>query len=192
MQIDRPIAIALTLFVILLMVFFWVVPEYKTFGKLRTELGEKRAEYNAEFDYFASITRTYFDLQARQDDVKKIDDALPSNPDLGKLMYFLQRTAKENGMMVTELILSKSSPTSAAAKNNIKEAVFSVDIVGDYISLGKFIVAIEKSARLLEVANISFSSPTGSIMQSSPSLTPTQFQTQQIYNFTLQIKANSY
>ena len=48
MQIDRPIAIALILFIILLLVFFLVVPEYNTFKSLQTQLGEKKAEYNAE------------------------------------------------------------------------------------------------------------------------------------------------
>ena len=81
MQIDRPIAIALTLFIILLLVFFLVVPEYKTFGRLQTELGEKKAEFNAEYDYYAAITKTYYDLQSRKEDIRKIDDALPQDPE---------------------------------------------------------------------------------------------------------------
>ena len=66
MTFDRPIAIAITLFIILLLVFFLVVPEYKTFAKLQTELGEKKAEFNAEFDYYAAITKTFDDLQNSQ------------------------------------------------------------------------------------------------------------------------------
>ena len=56
MQVDRPIAAAIILFIILLLVFFLVTPEYKTFKKLQSELGEKKAEFNAEFDYYAEIT----------------------------------------------------------------------------------------------------------------------------------------
>ena len=55
MQIDRPITIGLILFVILLLIFFLVSPEYKTFVKLQTELGEKKAEFNAEYAYFSAI-----------------------------------------------------------------------------------------------------------------------------------------
>ena len=94
MTIDRPIAIALTLFIILVLVFFLVVPEYNTFTTLQTQLGEKIAEFNAQHDYYAAIAKTYDDLQKHQDDIKKIDTALPAlpqDPTLGKLIYFLKK-----------------------------------------------------------------------------------------------------
>ena len=108
MQIDRPIAIAITLFVILLVVFFLVVPEYRTFKNLQTDLGIKRAEYRAEFDYYVEIAKTYAELKVREDEVKKIDDALPvalpaaNDPTLAKVLYFLNETAKENGLIIKE------------------------------------------------------------------------------------------
>lgn len=181
MTIDRPITIALILFIILLLVFFLVVPEYKIFGKLQTELGEKKAEFNAEFDYYAAITKTYFDLQSRQDVLKKIDDALPQDPTLGKTIYFLQETAKENGLIVKDLFLSKSSPGSPSglSKSNVsggvKDIVFSMDLLGGYPSLGGFMASLEKSSRIFEITSISFGSVSG-----PP------------YSFSLQIKTYSY
>ena len=84
MTIDRPITIAVILFVILLLVFFLVAPEYNTFKKLQVELGEKKAEFNAEYDYYAAIVKTYSELQSRQDDIKKIDDNALSKHDTEK------------------------------------------------------------------------------------------------------------
>ena len=177
MQIDRPIVIALLLFIILLLVFFLVVPEYNTFVSLQSQLGEKTAEYNAQFDYYAAITKTYYDLQSRQDDVKKIDDALPQVPDLGSLVYFLQETAKENGLVTKDLFLSKSSSNNSNSNisSSIKDIVFSVDLLGSYASLENFIIALEESSRIFEVTNISFGS------SSNPP-----------YSFSLQIKTHSY
>ena len=175
MHIDRPIAIALTLFIILLLVFFLVMPEYRTFGKLQTELGEKKAEFNAKYDYYAAITKTHYDLQSRQDDVDKIDNALPQNSDLGQVVYFLQKTAKDNGLIMKDLFLSKSS-LSNVQSNSIKDIIFSIDLSGDYISLEGFIRSLEKSARLFEITNISFGSTGKSTLQS----------------FSLQIKIHSY
>ncbi|MCX6718706.1 MAG: hypothetical protein NTY81_03865 [Candidatus Staskawiczbacteria bacterium] len=180
MQIDRPIAIAVTFFIILLLIFFLAVPEYNTFKQLRTEFGEKKAEFNAEFDYYAAITKTYFDLQSRQDDVQKIDDALPKNADLGNTIYFLQETANENGLIVKNLFLSKSSligvnANAGTAGNNIKDIFFSMSLSGDYESLENFIVSLENSSRIFEVTSISFGSESG-----PP------------YNFSLQIKTHSY
>ena len=180
MQIDRPISIALILFIVLLLAFFLVVPEYNTFTSLQTQLGQAKAEFNAEFDYYAAISKTYSDLQSRQSDIQKIDDALPAPQQdsiIGKLIYFLQDAAKNNGLIVKDLFLSKSSANNTAtnASNSVKDIVFSADLMGDYTSLGNFIVSLEKSARIFEVTNISFSSISG-----PP------------YGFSLQIKTHSY
>ncbi len=186
MQIDRPIAIAVTLFVIALLVFFLVMPEYNTFKNLQLELGIKTAEYNAEKDYYAAIQKTYFDLQQKQDEIKKIDDALPQEPSVGKVIYFLQNASAENGMMIKSLSLSKASSGNSAVKN-INEISFSLDMLGDYSSLEKFMVSLEKSARIFEITNISFSSSPAQATQSSQ-----QFQLEQSYDFNIQIKTYSY
>lgn len=177
MQVDRPIVIALILFVILLLVFFLVVPEYNTFVNLRTELGEKISEYNAEFDYYTAITKMYYDLQARKDDLKKVDDALSPDPVSGRIIYFLQKIATDNGLILKNLFLSKSSSGTSETNltNSIKDIIFSVDLVGDYSALKNFILSLEKSSRIFEITNISFGSA------SNPP-----------YNFSLQIKTYSY
>lgn len=181
MQIDRPITIAIILFAILLLVFFLVVPEYKTFAGLRMQLGEKRAEFNAKFDYYAAITKSHNDLQAHQEDIKKIDNALPAEPQdpaIGKIIYFLQETARGEGLVVKNLFLSKSSNSADSDSNlpqAVKDMVFSVDVMGDYPALENFIISLEKSERIFEVTSISFNS------QSGPP-----------YSFVLQIKTYSY
>ena len=176
MQIDRPIAIALILFIILLLVFFLVVPEYNTFKSLQTELGEKIAQFNAEFDYYAQITKTYYELQSRPDDIKKVDDALPQNSDLGPIIYFFQESAKANGLVVKDLFLSKTSPAATGPNvSPVKDVIFSIDLLGDYASLENFIISLEKSSRIFEVTTISFTSTSG-----PP------------YSFNLQIKTHSY
>jgi Tfp pilus assembly protein PilO len=174
MHIDRPIAIAITLFVILLLMFFLVAPEYKTFKKLQIELGEKKAQFNAEFDYYAQITKAYFELQSRPEDIQKIDDALPKDPNLGATVYFLQETAKANGLVIKNVFLSKASSISAKT-SQVRDIIFSMDITGSYASLGNFIISLEKSSRIFEILNISFTSSSG-----PP------------YSFTLQVKTHSY
>ena len=107
MQIDRPITIAIIIFAILLLVFFLVFPEYRAFNELRTELAEKKAEFNAQYDYYAGVVKVYDELNVHQEDIKKIDDALPLNPELGRIVYYLEQTAVENGLTVKNLFLSK-------------------------------------------------------------------------------------
>jgi len=177
MHIDRPIAIALTLFAILLLMFFLVLPEYDTFKALRVELGGKRAEYAAKFDYYSAIGAAYINLQNHPDGVQKIDDALPKNSSLGNVIYFFQKTATNDGLVIKDLFLSKSASSNPgySVNSNVKDVIFSIDLQGDYVSLEKFIISLQESARIFEVSSITFDSA------SKPP-----------YNFNLQIKTHSY
>lgn len=176
MTFDRPILIGVMFLAILLLVFILVLPEYNTFKQLQVQLGEKRAEYVAQHDHYAAIDKVYDDLQARKDDIAKIDEALSSDPALGKTVYFLQEVAQKNGLIVKNLFLSKgSSNESNTGVKTSKEISFSIDLLGNYPSLGSFISSLEDSSRIFEITSISFGSKEG-----PP------------YNFSLQIKTYSY
>jgi len=92
--------------------------------------------------------------------------------------------------MIKDLFLSKSSSGSAQANSagKIKDIVFSMDLLGDYSSLEKFMISLEKSSRIFEISSISFGSPS----QASTGSSQSQFQIQQTFSFNLQIKTNSY
>jgi Tfp pilus assembly protein PilO len=189
MQVDKPISIVIIGLIIVLSVSFFVYPEYKTFNRLRLELGEKKAEFNAEFDYYADITKTYYELKNREELLEKIDNALPNELAFGRIVYFFQKTAEENGLMVRDLFLSKSSRSDVSGvSGKINEIVFSIDLMGDYSSLKDFIIALEDSARIFEVISISFGSESFSQLDSLDR----EFEVYQTYLFNLQIKTYSY
>ena len=190
MQIDRPIIIALILFVVLVLVFFLVIPEYGTFRDLQSKLAVKTAEYNAQKDYYAAVAKTYFDLQSRQEDINKIDDSLPQDPDIGQTIYYLQKTASDNSMIIKSLFLSKASGqiNTQAGKGSVKDIVFSMNLLGDYQSLGKFLSALERSDRIFEVTSISF----GSSSQTPAGQDQAQFRSQDTFSYNLEIRAHSY
>lgn len=189
MEFDRPITIAIILFIILLLMFFLVVPEYNTFKSLQIELGEKKAEFNAKYEYFAEVTRVFYELENYKEGIKKVDDALPSKPSFGRLAYFFQKEARENGLIIKDLFLAKYSLENP--DSDIKETVFSISVSGSYSALKNFILSLEKSARLFEITSISFSSTPNTFL-TGPGRTLMQFQTQQTYSFKIEVGARSY
>lgn len=195
MRIDRPIAIALFVFIILVLMLFLVVPEYKTFKKLQIDLGEKKAQYNAQLEYYTEINKKYYELKSRGDDLKKVDNALPEEPNLGKLVYFFQKTAADSGMLVKNLFLSgvsaDLSQEQKQADREVNDLVFSIDLLGTYPSLGNFLAFLEKSDRIFETTTISFDAGSADGFLENP-LAGNQIQIQQIYSFNLQIKTHSY
>lgn len=193
MQIDKPIVIAVMLLVSVFLVFFLVVPQYREFKQLQVLVGQKQAEYDAQYVYFSEIAKTYHDLESRADILTKIDDALPSTSAFGEMMYFFHQKAAETGLAVKSLFLSGYS---TPAKGNVKEITFSIDMAGSYLALKSFIGSLERSSRLFEITSISFSAPvslgvatplTG--QRGQPVL---QIQSQQTYSFRMEVKANSY
>lgn len=184
MQIDRPIITAVLILGIVAVMFFLTVPEYDTYKELQTQLSEKTAELNAQIDYYAAIKKTHNDLIAYQEEIKKIDDALPQDPAINKIIYYLQDEIKNNGLLMKNLFLSKTS----VASGNIKEIIFSTNLVGDYASLERFIKSLEKSARIFEVTSITFS--TSSISSGVKKANPVSSSESQ--GFSLQIKTHSY
>lgn len=196
MKPERPIAIAIILFIIFILVLFLVWPQYEDFRKLRADLGEKKAQYNAQKDYYAEITKKYYELQNRQTDLKKIDDALPEEPDFGKIAYYFHKTATDSGMLVKNLLLANKTDSSTVKSQDssmpISDLSFSIDLLGSYSSLGRFLVFLEKSDRIFEVTSISFSTQNSEQFPTGANPSGDQLQTQQIYIFNLQVKTHSY
>ncbi|MEK7080314.1 MAG: type 4a pilus biogenesis protein PilO [Patescibacteria group bacterium] len=182
MAFDRPITIAVILFIILLLIFFLVAPKYHLFKEFQQKIGEEQAAYDAKFAYYSEIDNVYQQIQAKKDIVDKIGSAIPSNVAYGPLVYFFQKKAMENGMIVRGLFLTKAAPVNPDSA--LKEIGFSLDVLGSYSALKSFMASLEKSSRLFEVANISF----GSSGVSSAG----QLQALQIYPFKLEVKTYSY
>lgn len=188
MHIDKPIIIALIFFAAVLLAFFLVAPEYNKFILLRSQLAEKKAEYNAKFDYYSEITKNYFDVQSRKEEIQKIDDALPLKNNLGRLVYYIQKTTTDNGLTSKDLFLSKSVAAGGQGDGGVNSMSFTLSLSGNYSALGNFITSLEKSARIFEITKISF----GSGSQAGIGSPASQFQSQGSFSFSLDIKTQSY
>jgi Tfp pilus assembly protein PilO len=165
----------------LLLIFFLVVPKYTEFMSLRQKLGERQAEFDGKYNYYAEVSQKARELQANKEAIDKIDSALPTNVSFGDLVYFLQKKSAEDGLVIKNFQLVKS--TVINPQSNIKEIIISLNLLGSYSAFKNFISSLEKSARLFELPNISFSSI------SSGSAGALQGQS---YPFILTIKTYSY
>lgn len=188
MEFDRPIAIVITLFIVLISIFFLAAPKYQEFKILQQKLGEKQAEYDAKFAYYSEIAKVYEKIMANKELVDKIDSAIPSNVSYGPLVYFFQKKGFENGLILKGLYLTKAS--SKDQKSDIKEIVFSLSLLGEYSSFKNFMYSLERSARLFEINSASF----GTSVQpgTKENAEPAPVQILQTYSFQMEIKTYSY
>jgi len=155
MELDKPITIAIILFITLVLGFYLVLPKYKTFQGLLVKLGEKEAEYQGKAAYFVEVTKTYKELMQYQDSLKKIDTALPKSFLTAPLINFIYQKGLESGLIIQGISIAKGTQSNLDSK--LKETNISLNLFGSYSAFKTFLSSLENSARLIETESISFS-----------------------------------
>jgi Tfp pilus assembly protein PilO len=144
----------------LLTVIFGVIllwPKFQELKMIEKNIAEKKEELQYQENYFSNLREIKSKLEEYQAEVTKINSALPDDSSLPSLFNFLQKTSSQSGLVLKgvspfAVVVSKENP-------DIKETQFSLQVSGSYSSFKNFLSTLEKSARLIEVENISFSSP---------------------------------
>lgn len=173
---SRITIISINFLIILAIGFFFVFPEYRNLKNLTTEVREKKAELQYKKEYYSNVKRISEELKKYESEISKIDSAFPSRPFLPSLFNFLEKTAIQNGLILKQI--GKFSITPSKENLEIKNIYIEIIAGGSYPAFKNFLSALEKTARLVEVENIVFSSPT--------------LEEEKLFSFELKIKTHSY
>ncbi|HLD70397.1 MAG TPA: type 4a pilus biogenesis protein PilO [Negativicutes bacterium] len=184
MELNKPIATILILLITGLLAFLFVLPEYRRSGQLQVEEKEKEAEYTGKAAYYANISTLAENLESRKTALVKVDSALPEELSVAAATNFFQKKAAETGSVVKSVVFSDSlAPARDKIESKkLRSITFSVDLLGNYQGLKTFLLALEKSSRIFEVATISFSTLKDFAAADLP----------KTYDFKLEIKTYAY
>ncbi len=162
MSIPRPIAIIICLILILFLGIGLVVSNYQKLSLFKLRVREKTVELQSEKDYFSKIDTFSKKLKENEESLAKINSSLTIGPEISNLCYFFQKAVSRSG-----LVLKKISPGTT---NNIEEKLIkegwseelqqtetNLTVAGSYNSFKNFLSTLEKTARMIEIENISFS-----------------------------------
>lgn len=175
------ILIGLSLF--LGIVFLW--PKYQELNNLEEEITNIDLDIQYQDEYYKQLAITSERLNEHQAGLTKIDSALPYNPPEISLLKFLQDKASENGLIPSRL--SELSVKPLPERSDIKEIQVSLELFGSYPALKNFLIALEKSSRLIEIEAISIST-----LAALPAPGKTEAKPSDIFSFELTIKTQSY
>ena len=152
--------------------FLW--PQRQDLKELQKNIKEKKEEFQQQEQYFSTLSQIKKELEEYDEALSKINSALPDGPSLPSLFSFLQKASSQSGLISKAIgPFAISFPETSPS---IKKIQFSLQVFGPYPSLKNFLSILENSARLIEVENISFSSP----------------KTGTLFTFNLGIVVNSY
>jgi len=166
---------------------FLIWPKYQELSTLGIDIENKETEFRYIETYFAKLEQTSQELKNYGDQISKINFALSpdSSSTLLSLVNFIQNAASQNGLILSKInSFSVSSPKSQVqgavtpstqAASKIKEISVDFEMTGSYFALKNFLNTLEKSAKIIDVENISFS-----------------VKEREISSFSLKIKTYSY
>lgn len=168
-------------------IFLW--PQYQELHNLQLKIQNIDLDIRYEEEYYEELSFISKQIDDYQKEISNIDSALPFNPSKPSLLRFLQKITSENGLILTNVGSFSVKPLSVEA--NTKEIQTSLGLVGSYPAFKNFLAVLEKSARLIEIDNISFSTsrflPVPGVPGEAESEIPSD-----IFSFQLNIRTNSY
>ena len=164
MEINKPIAIIILVIIDLVLIFLFIFPKYQESRDLQMSLAEKNLAYEIQSGYYEKVSTVLKGVDSRQDILKKVDSALPSDPSFAPIVYFLQTESDKNGLTVKSITFSQvasetgQTTSQANSKQALKSITFMVNLSGKYQGLKNLLFSLERSARLFEVNAVSFAS----------------------------------
>lgn len=155
---SRLLIISLCLLTTFLLVVFFLLPIYKEIKSFQFEIEQKKAEIQYQGEKISHLNNLIEKLSQYQPELQKVNLALPSDPSLPSLFNFLQEKAFESGLILEDI--SAFSITPLKERERVKQINFELKASGSYPAFKNFLSALEKSARITEIEEFSFSAPT--------------------------------
>lgn len=122
-------------------------PKFQGLRVIQQKVDAKYEELQSKENYFQKVGQVYSQLQDHTEALEKIASALPQTPALPSLFNFLQSSASQTGLLMDEIELIDMT------KGEIKVGC---KVLGEYPDFKNFLKAVEDSARLVEVEEVSF------------------------------------
>lgn len=132
-------------------------PEYQQLELSKAGIGNKDIELQYKEEKISRLETISQELEKNQESLSKILTALPATPSVPSLFNFLQRTSSETGLVLESIDLDGISPLEEESK--IKAIRIELQVAGSYSAFKDFLSALENSARIFEIKDISFSAP---------------------------------
>lgn len=183
MSIKKYIPLILALIFILLIGggYFLISPKFQDLRIKKLEIETQDEEFRRKEEHLLNLENTLEGLSKYEDQIAKINSALPSRFSEPDLLNYLQRLSSENGLILKEINASSLFAVKEIPGEKIKKLPLSINLAGSYTSLKSFISSIYKSARLIEIKSISFLT-----------ITEEGVEAKDLFDFQLELETHSY
>ena len=160
--------------------YLFCFPKYQEFRNEKKLISQENIALKEKSEHFSKLEEVFKELDNHKDDISKIDSSLPSRVSLPILFNLIKNISERNKLVLGSISSSVSSSSKNSSAGNsetegnkiegVKNISISISLVGSYQDFKNFLSSIYKSARLIEVNSISFSSSSEDLFNFSLSL----------------------
>lgn len=164
--------IVIFIFLVFVFAIYVLWPQYKEFSVLDRKVGQMEENLAQTKGYYESLVALKEKLKNYEIALEKIDSALPKTNNLPSLFNVLSQKVLSSGLVLksvspakaTNKVLAASQDGSVEGQNippalnpAIQESYVNLEILGPVSAFEDFLRSLEKSARLIEVQELSLS-----------------------------------
>lgn len=157
-NMNRLLFATILFFICFLALVYILIPKYFVFADLKKEILEKQNELQKKQIYFSNLQKMSKQSSQYQEALEKINSATPNSLSIASLLNYFQIKSLENGLFLRNASKSADDVSFTQTKEpkeaELKQALFNLDLIGDFYALTNFLKAIEKSSRMIEMQKI--------------------------------------
>ena len=151
----------LTIFILLSVILgfslFVIIPKYQNTMLFKNQVFNRKAQLAIKEEYVVQLQEASENLEKYPDQISKVEQALPYDPNYSFFLEFLQERASEYGLIFEESVFFEKSTSKYTV--DVRESRIGVRVSGKYESFLNLIAEIEKLSRMAQISFISFSEP---------------------------------
>ncbi len=166
---NKSFIVPIFLFISFLVFAYLIMPEYNALDKANQDLEERELELRNVENYYGEIKDHFNELKNYEENLNKIESALPDKISLAGVANFLQLASSESGVFLETISVSLPRAGTASGRTRkdttdqkeqkipegVLESGAEIEVSGYYDNFKTFIEALEQSARLIEIKDIS-------------------------------------
>jgi Tfp pilus assembly protein PilO len=156
-RINYPILFLVFFFLSISIIILFLQPKYQEIQDLKNAFSEWEKAFQAQKEYFKKLREDDEKLKDYQEYLDKIDSALPENPSPVSFFNHLWNLSQANGLFLESI--GRFSISASKEIQGLNEIDTSFTLSGKYSDLKNFVYALERSARMIKIENISFKTP---------------------------------
>lgn len=149
--------------------FFAFSPFFSDINTLKRSLEDKVKVYEETKKRVDNLERLQEKYSKLDEEVKKVNEMLPSKPEFPKLLVETEALVRKSGVALTSV--SFSSPKVKTQAQGVKKYSIRLSFSAGYETFKNFLRLQEKEMRLMDVDSISFSPSEGGVYEFQVNLT---------------------